>query len=117
MGQKPKDDFFLIPSSNVGYRLMMKTGWDGNRGLGPSGEGHRYPVKTLFKQDRKGLGNTVKEKAKVTHFKANDKSAVTRMQSQGDHRVVSVRTLSRRAQKAKERKDRQWEINLRHQMS
>ncbi|XP_076442184.1 G patch domain and ankyrin repeat-containing protein 1-like [Babylonia areolata] len=116
-GQKPKVDSFLIPPSNVGYRLMMKRGWDGSRGLGPCGEGQRYPIKTVLKQDRKGLGNVVKDKAKVTHFKANDQSAVTRKQSEGDRRVASARTLSRRAQKVKERKERRWEINMRYQLS
>lgn len=116
-GRKPKDDSFLIPPSNVGYRLMLKTGWDGSRGLGPGGQGQRFPVRTLLKRDRKGLGNTVTEKTKVTHFGAKDQSAVAGGHSQICKREANVRTLSRRAQRLKERRDRQREIELRRQLS
>lgn len=116
-GRKPKDDSFLIPPSNVGYRLMLKTGWDGSGGLGPGGRGQRFPVRTLLKRDRKGLGSTATEKTKVTHFDARDQSAVAGVHSRVSEREANVRTLSRRAQRAKERRERQREIELRRQLS
>ncbi|KAK7112771.1 G patch domain and ankyrin repeat-containing protein 1 homolog [Littorina saxatilis] len=116
-GSKPKDDSFLIPLSNAGFRMMMKTGWDGNTGLGPSGQGQKFPVKTLLKRDRKCLGSEVTDKAKVTHFKANDKAAISTVHDVGYKREENVRTLSRRAQRSKDKRDRRWEINLRRELS
>eukprot|EP00053_Salpingoeca_punica_P015577 m.143882 g.143882 ORF g.143882 m.143882 type:complete len:515 (+) comp16752_c0_seq1:105-1649(+) len=56
--QRPvKADPFLLPSSNKGYQLMVRTGWDEERGLGPEGRhGRLYPVKTVLKRDRLGIG-------------------------------------------------------------
>jgi hypothetical protein len=115
-GAKPKADSFLIPPSNVGYRLMLKSGWDGDGGLGPSGHGQKFPVRTFLKRDRQGLGNKVTDKAKVTHFHARDKAAVTSV-CQINKRIENARTISRREQRRKERKERQKEIDLRRQLS
>ncbi|VDO95010.1 unnamed protein product [Soboliphyme baturini] len=68
---------YSISRSNRGYRLMMKNGWNESSGLGPSGKGCHYPLKTLLKRDRKGLGMPTKQKPKVTHFEPFDESAIT----------------------------------------
>jgi len=34
---------------------MLGSGWD-KKGLGPTGSGKLYPVKTVLKKDRRGLG-------------------------------------------------------------
>lgn len=47
---------YVIPESNKGYQIMLKVGWDKESGLGPDGSGQKYPIKTVQKQDRKGLG-------------------------------------------------------------
>ncbi|XP_030025294.1 G patch domain and ankyrin repeat-containing protein 1 homolog [Manduca sexta] len=60
-GKKPTANF-VIPSSNKGYQLMLKDGWDRLSGLGPDGSGKKYPIKTVQKIDRKGLGH---EKRKI----------------------------------------------------
>lgn len=111
--KKAKDDPFLIPSSNRGYRIMLKSGWDGKEGLGSEGQGKRYPVKTVLKQDRKCLGSEKGEKPKITHFNANDKMAITK----NPERKLSKRGLSRKDQKQKLKKQKQWERNLRTTMS
>ena len=116
-GQKPIDDSFSIPSCNIGYRLMLKSGWSGDKGLGPGGRGKKFPVKTVLKRDRKGLGTKVTEKAKVTHFRPGDNSSIASAPSEGKRRAVNAKTLSKRAQRAKEKKDRQWEIKMRYQLS
>ncbi|XP_063238543.1 G patch domain and ankyrin repeat-containing protein 1 homolog isoform X1 [Bacillus rossius redtenbacheri] len=69
-----------IPESNRGYQILLKGGWDRERGLGPNGTGHKYPLKTVLKQDREGLGARV-VRPKVTHFQPRDTAAV-RVESQ-----------------------------------
>lgn len=57
---------YSIPESNKGFQIMVKSGWDKEVGLGPSGHGYKYPPKTILKQDRTGLG-AKHYKARVTH--------------------------------------------------
>jgi hypothetical protein len=57
-----------IPASNVGYQILVKGGWDREKGLGPEGTGHKFPLRTVLKRDRKGLGSCSQEKARVTHL-------------------------------------------------
>lgn len=45
-----------IPESNKGFQMLLRHGWDKEKGLGPEGSGHKFPLKTIFKQDRLGLG-------------------------------------------------------------
>lgn len=59
---------YVIPQSNKGYQIMLKTGWDRETGLGPDGSGTKYPIKAIQKIDKKGLGHE-KKKLKI----ANDK--------------------------------------------
>lgn len=107
-----KPDPFLIPESNKGYKLMQKSGWDGESGLGPEGQGKKFPVKTVLKKDRSCLGTGKPQNAKVTHFKQNDTKAVEHIHKPLQ-RIMSVRTMSKRARLAKERKNKQWERNMR----
>lgn len=64
-----------ISTKNPGYQLMLKQGWN-TRGLGPTEEGRLYPVKTVLRKGRSGLGTKQSEPGRVTHFQANDASAV-----------------------------------------
>ncbi|XP_059048737.1 G patch domain and ankyrin repeat-containing protein 1 homolog [Achroia grisella] len=56
---------YVIPETNRGYQLMLKVGWDKDSGLGPDGSGKKYPIKTIQKKDRKGLGSERKKEDKV----------------------------------------------------
>lgn len=76
MKPKQKLDMYGISRQNKGYRMLLNTGWDEEAGLGPSGKGIKYPIKTCLKMDRKGLGQSVENEYKVTHFKQNDTAAV-----------------------------------------
>ncbi|XP_075980151.1 G patch domain and ankyrin repeat-containing protein 1 homolog [Anticarsia gemmatalis] len=55
---------YVIPASNRGYQLMLKGGWDRDSGLGRDGSGKKYPIKTVQKKDRKGLGHKIKHENK-----------------------------------------------------
>lgn len=68
--------FYQIPDSNVGYQLMLKRGWDPDKGLGSEGkEGGKYPVKTVFKNDKLGLGVKTRSKPRITHTVSEIKCA------------------------------------------
>ncbi|MFH4974568.1 hypothetical protein AB6A40_001277 [Gnathostoma spinigerum] len=66
---------YSIPEWNKGYRILKGTGWNEMEGLGKECHGRRYPIKTVFKNDRQGIGLSA-EAPKVTHFGANDERAV-----------------------------------------
>ncbi|CAD5115445.1 unnamed protein product [Dimorphilus gyrociliatus] len=70
---------YYIPCTNKGYQLMMKQGWDGEKALGREAEGTKYPVKTILKRDRIGLGgNKKKQIPRVSHFDPFDTTAIKR---------------------------------------
>jgi len=98
-----------IPENNKGFQLMLKSGWE-RGGLGQSGEGQKFPVKTVLKRDRKGLGNdTVKRVAKVTHFDSFDTAAV-----EFNHKRTEAEKTVRKGQSENERsRERRKEINFR----
>ncbi|XP_018398941.1 PREDICTED: G patch domain and ankyrin repeat-containing protein 1 homolog [Cyphomyrmex costatus] len=76
---KPKLKYIMygISRQNKGYRMLLNTGWDEEAGLGPSGKGIKYPIKTCLKMDRKGLGQIIeKNEYKITHFKSGDTTAI-----------------------------------------
>ncbi|KAH8401662.1 hypothetical protein KR009_007203 [Drosophila setifemur] len=68
---------FNISAKNRGLQLMVKQGWDQEHGLGPNHKGRLYPVKTVLRKQRTGLG-IEQEPARVTHFKPFDLNAVRR---------------------------------------
>jgi hypothetical protein len=102
-----------IPTSNVGYQLLCRHGWDEYSGLGKKANGHLYPVKTILKRDRKGLGHAM-PKPKVTHFDAGDIAAVER-QSGADGRklVLKSATMARRERDRMLQKERRKAADFR----
>lgn len=66
---------FGIARTNLGYKMMRRTGWDGRSALGPRGNGKLYPIKTIMRKNRSGLG-IEQNSAKITHFKPNDPSSI-----------------------------------------
>ena len=91
-------------------------------GLGPCGKGKLYPVKTVLKRDKHGLGlevsgneslSTHSKKPKVTHFAAYDSSSVKSHTSTS--RTESSSTLSRKERIQKNNKARRNEIDFRRE--
>lgn len=59
--------YYGIPETNKGYQIMKNyLNWNENKGLGKDEQGRIYPLSTVFKKDRKGLG-LHKEKPRITH--------------------------------------------------
>lgn len=73
---KLKHAMYGISKQSKGYKMLLNTGWDEEGGLGPSGKGIKYPIKTCLKMDRKGLGQSVENEYRVTHFKPGDTTAI-----------------------------------------
>ena len=108
---------YTIPHTNRGYQMMLRGGWDPEKGLGSCKEGRKYPVKTVLKQDRLGFGQTSEEtmqrKPRVTHFAAFDESAVKRQ----SERFEKTPTLKKRDILKAAHKDREWEVRMRRYMN
>ncbi|XP_019645724.1 PREDICTED: G patch domain and ankyrin repeat-containing protein 1 homolog [Branchiostoma belcheri] len=108
----PPSTMYFLPESNRGFQMMLREGWDREEGLGRDGrKGQKFPVKTVLKRDRTGLGARQDYRAKVTHFSSRDTKAVKKPQE--SEKKLRKRTLSRRERTAKERKEKQWERDFR----
>nr|XP_032833746.1 G patch domain and ankyrin repeat-containing protein 1 [Petromyzon marinus]XP_032833755.1 G patch domain and ankyrin repeat-containing protein 1 [Petromyzon marinus]XP_032833765.1 G patch domain and ankyrin repeat-containing protein 1 [Petromyzon marinus]XP_032833775.1 G patch domain and ankyrin repeat-containing protein 1 [Petromyzon marinus]XP_032833783.1 G patch domain and ankyrin repeat-containing protein 1 [Petromyzon marinus] len=110
---------YHIPESSVGFRLMLRDGWDKETGLGPDGKGRKFPIKTVLKRDLTGLGFKRDLPARVTHFSAHDEDAVRRAQGPQPpvSRIERAATLGRRAASRQEARARDWERDLRSYMN
>lgn len=108
--------YYVIPEHNIGYKMMLKEGWDSEAGLGPNGTGRKFPVQTVLKRDQKGLGFQNNEKPKVTHFAANDSLAVARP-AITYKRTERVATVGKKEERRKEEKTKAWERDLRTYMN
>lgn len=116
--RKPQRTFYYIPEKNVGYQIMLKSGWNEDQGLGPEGIGRKFPIKTVLKRDRLGLGSKGSQEAKVTHFGPNDSHAVKRRKVKNEKQSsCKPRKTSRRERLTKEEKERSWERNMRIYMN
>ncbi|XP_038067148.1 G patch domain and ankyrin repeat-containing protein 1-like [Patiria miniata] len=113
---KPPSTLYYIPESNVGFQMMMQDGWDKEQGLGPDGAGLKFPVKTVLKRDRKGLGAADKKdeaaKARITHFKPYDVKAVKRP-AQPKEKKMRTTTLDKKARQKLKKNERNWERDFR----
>ena len=87
-------------------------------GLGPAGMGRKFPVKTVLKRDRLGLRSKGGDQARVTHFGPNDYSAVKRKKVNSKVKQKSnPRRISRRERLNKEKREKNWERNMRIYMN
>jgi G-patch domain len=99
---------FGIARSNLGFQMMRRNGWNGNSGLGAKQNGKLYPIRTVIRKRNTGLG-IEQDSAKVTHFKANDTSAV--------HFRPPPRALTRREIHENDLKDKRHEQRLRRELT
>uniref|UniRef100_UPI00358FF9E6 G patch domain and ankyrin repeat-containing protein 1 n=1 Tax=Myxine glutinosa TaxID=7769 RepID=UPI00358FF9E6 len=107
--------YYHIPDNNVGFRLLLKKGWDREVGLGPEGAGRKFPVKTVLKRDQAGFGFGSIPKAKVTHFGPGDAEAI--QPAVLPKRKERAATLGWQAERRSEEKQRMWERQLRSYMN
>lgn len=68
--------YYALPETNRGYQLMLKGGWDKQSGLGKDGSGKRYPIKTVQKKDRKGLGHAKQKPVDIPQDNVKHKNRI-----------------------------------------
>ncbi|KAK0094994.1 hypothetical protein PV326_009465 [Microctonus aethiopoides] len=113
---KLPDPIYGISPENKGYQIMVNNGWEESKGLGPSGSGLKYPVKTVLKRDRKGLGHKLKDQARVTHFQSGDTNAVRYANQLNIKSNMKMYTCKRDREKSR-RHERRKEIAIRQALS
>eukprot|EP01095_Lingulamoeba_sp_RSL-Kostka_P003333 TRINITY_DN14324_c0_g1_i1.p1 TRINITY_DN14324_c0_g1~~TRINITY_DN14324_c0_g1_i1.p1 ORF type:complete len:280 (+),score=57.99 TRINITY_DN14324_c0_g1_i1:244-1083(+) len=64
---------YHINSKNRGYQLLLKQGWK-EKGLGKEENSIIYPIKTIYKNDKKGIGIKTNNEPRVTHKQETIKS-------------------------------------------
>lgn len=84
-------------------------------GLGRDGGGRKFPVKTILKRDRLGLGCDREMQPRITHFGPKDHLAVK--SSIVTKRQRSIKRMSKQQLQAIARKEKHWEQNIRRYMS
>ncbi|KAG0362582.1 hypothetical protein BG005_004929 [Podila minutissima] len=100
-------DTLTLGHSNKGFRMLVNSGWDYEKGLGVDGQGTRHPVATRLKHDRLALG-AEKTKKVVTHTFEEIEKSRAKPTAKSNRRVpLSAEDYRRKAEK--ERLDR---INL-----
>lgn len=107
----PSLPHYCLTPSSVGYKVMLRLGWNPHSGLGPEHSGRRDPVGTVLKSDTAGLGFGTAPRSKVTHFKANDVQAVRRAPKR--QRQERGTTVSAKVRRRTEERQRQWERDYR----
>ena len=115
---RPNVTNYAFPLSNRGFRMMVQSGWNPQGGLGSEGQGRQFPVKTVLKRDRQGLGvsPSLAQRPRVTHFTAHDERAVKRSR-RGGGAEKTERKMTKRERKVAIEKERGWEIGIRRYMN
>ena len=103
---------YVIPEANRGFQMMLQSGWESNKGLGPQKDGKLYPVKTALKRNKHGLGLEKTEK-KVTHFQSFDDTSVKNPKK--DERVERAQTMKKRLKDKHKCKQIRKEVDFRRE--
>lgn len=76
--------FYGIPENNKGFQMLLKSGWNREKGLGAKECGMKFPVKVSKKNDRTGIGGT--EKVKANRTDTTDEHPATKKKRQNHQR-------------------------------
>ncbi|KAF9272850.1 G patch domain and ankyrin repeat-containing protein 1 [Mortierella alpina] len=105
-------DTLTLGHENKGFRMLVNSGWEYDKGLGVEGQGARHPVATRLKHDRLALGSTGAGKKVVTHTFEEIETSRTKLVEKSNRRVpLNADDYRRKAEK--ERKDR---VKMMHYM-
>lgn len=99
-----------ISERNRGFKMMVRSGWNPDKGLGSEGQGRQFPVKTILKQDRRGLGKAT-SRARVTHFSPGDVKAVK------NGHFCQAKKVGKRQREEKMASEKRWELRLRRYLN
>ena len=115
-GPTQVETIYGISEANRGFQMMLGKGWNKEKGLGAEGQGKKFPVKTVLKRDRRGIGSEGANVARVTHFEAFDAKAVDKPKPEPGQRIERDATLSKRKQQELKRKSARQEMRLRREL-
>ncbi|KAJ1672843.1 hypothetical protein EV182_006383 [Spiromyces aspiralis] len=59
---------FHLDESNIGFRILSKTGWEYGSGLGAQGQGKRHPITAKVKASRSGIGAKEQGARGIKHY-------------------------------------------------
>jgi len=82
--------------------MTKHNNWNPEEGLGKRGDGRFYPIPTIRKNDRKGLGSAKTPKPRVTH-------PVTLSDLRGQRMTREERKLRRRRNRERKRREKERE--------
>ncbi len=104
-----------ISEVNRGFQMLLGGGWNREKGVGPPGkEGRQFPVKTVLKRDRKGIGCETSDKPRVTHYPEPDEP-VTKIKKASSIRVEKAATVAKRLKAKKEIREKTLARNFRRE--
>ncbi|KAH7933929.1 hypothetical protein HPB49_019323 [Dermacentor silvarum] len=102
-----------ISENNAGFQMLLSMGWDRDKGFGPREQGRKFPVKTVLKRDRSGLGVEAAT-PRVTHFAPHDRAAVANVREKESREgVAQSLKRKRKEQESRSRRMKQMEIEFR----
>ncbi|KAF9101107.1 G patch domain and ankyrin repeat-containing protein 1 [Mortierella sp. GBA35] len=99
-------DALTLGHENKGFRMLVNSGWEYEKGLGAEGQGARHPVATRLKHDRLALGAVGTSKKLVTHTFEEIEQSRTKPATAKSKRRVPLSAEDYRKKAEKERRDR-----------
>jgi G-patch domain len=103
--------YYGLPDTHKGFQMLLRQGWDREKGLGPRQDGQQFPVKTVLRKRGAGLG-IQQDPARVTHFGMYDTEAVRRRWE-----PVAKKPLTKKDMLRNISKDKRKEMKLRQELS
>ncbi|KAH8942853.1 hypothetical protein BDL97_13G017800 [Sphagnum fallax] len=97
----------ILPETNIGFKLLKKSGWKEGTGLGASEQGRLAPLETHVKQDRRGIGAENKKKKRVIASLKDSQDQHGLSKKQGE--TKEEKGLSKKARKAHARAQQEQE--------
>ncbi|RKO88815.1 hypothetical protein BDK51DRAFT_28806 [Blyttiomyces helicus] len=92
-----------LPSTNIGFKLLLKMGWSEGRGLGSRGEGRVEPIRIDLKEDKMGVGKL--EELNTYHLESTAKRRTTeseRIAEETEEGRVARETLVQKREQIRE---------------
>lgn len=88
-----------LTPTNVGFKLLQKSGWKEGSGLGVAEQGRLEPLDVFVKNDKQGIGayKVVKQKTDAASRKTHENHS--KQESEGNGKSASQKNASKRLRK------------------
>lgn len=97
-----------LPDSNIGFKLLKKSGWKEGSGLGISEQGRLNPLEPQFKSDRRGIGAKKDPKRKTRESTGQEPLLEDGLKT-AKKATKKEKNLSKKARKMKAEEERMQE--------